>query len=208
MSTSLPVKCHLPLITTRIEFQFNVLPPPPQITPRRDLGAVIRRQARRATPYGRSNRGDTPIRAESPLTDIPDSDTDSRSDDESRRSSHKISKPKGEAGKSNSGGYNLQDAMGWENEEFSTFTVSQAFHVPKKITKLPSQQKYISNEAEKKLDTKICYSKQNREDLDIFIQSVRIRAMFRFYFSYRKSRRQNDSRYKTGITTIGQFAMH
>jgi hypothetical protein len=133
MSTSLPVKCHLPLITTRIEFRFNVLPPPPQITPRRDLGAVIRRQARRATPYGRSNRGDTPIRAESPLTDIPDSDTDSRSDDESRRSSHKISKPKGEAGKSNSGGYNLQDAMGWENEEFSTFTVSQAFHVPKKI---------------------------------------------------------------------------
>src|ERR1700678_2169047 len=79
MSTSLPIKCHLPLITTRIEFQFNVLPPPPQITPRRDLGAVIRRQAQRAMPYTLSGRGNTPIttqRAESPLTDIADSDTE------------------------------------------------------------------------------------------------------------------------------------
>lgn len=60
--------------------------------------------------------------------------------------SHKILKPKGEAGKSNSGGYNLQDAMGWEDKEFA------------------SEQKYINNEAEKKLDNKICYSKQKRED--------------------------------------------
>ena len=33
----------------------------------------------------------------------------------------------------------MQDAMGWENEEFSTFTVSQAFHVPKK------SQNYLRN---------------------------------------------------------------
>jgi hypothetical protein len=132
MSTSLPLKSHLPLITTRIEFQFNVLPPPPQITPRRDLGAVIRRQARRAKPYTRSKRGNTPIttqRADSPLTDITDSDTEISDVEKTTTSSQKISKPKGEAGRSNSGGYNLQVAMGWKDEEFAKFTVSQVFHV-------------------------------------------------------------------------------
>jgi len=145
-----PVKCHLPLITTRIEFQFNVLSPHPQITLRRDLGAVIRRQARRATPYTRLNpRGvavtahRTAHRAESPLTDMDSDDSDGES--EQIMQSHKILKPKGEAGKSNSGGYNLQDAMGWEDKEFT-------------------QQKYINVEVEKKLDNTICYSKQKPED--------------------------------------------
>ena len=131
MSTSLPVKCHLPLITTRIEFQFNVLPPPPQITPRRDLGAFIRRQARRPNPYTRFNREEiTTHRAESPLTEIPDSENGS--DIEEATFSHKIPKPAGEAGKRNSGGYSLQVAMGWEDEEFAKFTASQDFHILKK----------------------------------------------------------------------------
>lgn len=137
MSTSLPIKCHLPLITTRIEFQFNNLSPPPQITPRRDLGAVIRRQARRATPYSLSNRKDTPIttrRAESPLTELSESEKDMS--DEEETSSHKILKPKGEVGKSNSGGYNLQAAIGWEAEKFARFNVSQVFHVIKKNIKI------------------------------------------------------------------------
>jgi len=146
------VKCHLPLITTRIEFQFNILPPPPQITPRRNLGAVIRRLARRPTPYTRSNQEDTPITThhtdppDSPLTDMTDSDADISGVEETEMSSHKISKPKGEAGRSNSGGYNLQVAMGWEDGEFA------------------SQQKYIINEIGKKLDIKTCYSKQKREE--------------------------------------------
>ena len=182
MSASLPVKCHLPLITTRIEFQFNVLSPLPQITPRRDLGALVRRQARRATPYTRSNRGDTSItthRAESPLTDITDSDSDSDADvEEPTTSSHKISKPKGEAGKSGSGGYNLQVAMGWGKEEFAKFTVSQVILALKKYQITFQKKKYINDEAGKKLDIKICYSKQKREDLDKIIKSVRIRAMF------------------------------
>ena len=46
--------------------------------------------------------------------------------EEMTKSQHKILKPKGEAGKSNSEGYNLQVAMGWEDEEFAKFTVSQA----------------------------------------------------------------------------------
>lgn len=140
MSTSLPVKCHLPLITTRIEFEFNTPPPHPQITPRRDLGAVIRRQARRATPYTRPNQGDKPVtprRADSPLTDIPDSDSDDSDNENLTTSSHKILKPKGEAGKRNSGGYNLQDAIGWEDEEYAKFTVSKAQLCCKKSRNYP-----------------------------------------------------------------------
>jgi hypothetical protein len=74
----------------------------------------------------------------------------------------------------------LQLAIGWEDEEFAKFTVSQVFHVPK-ITKLPSQQKYVNDEVGKKLDITICYSKQKREDLDKVIQSVRIRAIFQMF---------------------------
>ena len=133
MSASLPVKCHLPLITTRIEFEFNVLSPHPQITIRRDLGAIIRRQTRRATPYSRlTNSKATPIsarRAESPLTEI--TETEDSDNEESWEHSCKIAKPKGEAGRSGSGGYNLQEAMGWENKEFATFTVSQITHILK-----------------------------------------------------------------------------
>lgn len=81
-----------------------------------ELGAVIRRQARRVTPYTRPPR-DTPVtarRAKSPLTDVTDSensDTDGSDVEESTTSSHKTSKLKGEAGKSNSG---------WKDEEYAT----------------------------------------------------------------------------------------
>ena len=135
MSASLPIKCHLPLITTRIKFQFNVLSPHPQITLRRDLRAVIRRHVRRATPYSQHHMEGVAAKAnrtESPLTDI---DTDNPDTDnpegESIMPSRKILKPKGEAGKSNSGGINLRDAMGWEDKDFTTFTVSQVTHTLK-----------------------------------------------------------------------------
>ena len=146
MSASLPVKCHLPLITTWIEFQFNILSPHPQITLRRDLGAVIHCQAWRATPYTRLKLKGKPVTArrdESPLTDVTSSDADEsdveKSDvEELTAPLHKILKPKGEAGKSNRGGYNLKDAMGWENKEYATFSVSQVTHVLK-VNKLCSQ---------------------------------------------------------------------
>lgn len=122
MSASFPVKCHLPLVTTRIEFKFNVLPVPPQITPRRDFGAHIRRQNRRDSiaPYschaGSSSshfRDVTPARSES---------LSSESDDE--KGFEKILKPPGEAGRVKSGGYDLQIALGWDYERFNKFCVS------------------------------------------------------------------------------------
>ena len=118
MSASFPIKCHLPLITTRIEFKFNVLPAPPHITPRRDFGAHIRRQNRRdsVTPYSRSThfRNVTPARSQSPSEHFSDGE----------KGFEKIRKPPGEAGRVNSGGYDLQTALGWDYEQYNKFTVS------------------------------------------------------------------------------------
>jgi hypothetical protein len=70
---SFPIKLHLPLITTRTEFKHNTLPPLPEITPRRDLGAHIRHYARRSlAPYTRPmhTRGMTPVMARSVGFDV------------------------------------------------------------------------------------------------------------------------------------------
>jgi hypothetical protein len=132
MSASFPVKCHLPLITTRIEFKFNVLPAPPQITPRRDLGAHIRRQNRRdsVAPYSYSAhfRDVTPQAARSQSVKFDCSRDRRRSESppssESDDDFEKIPKPPGEAGRVNSGGYDLQTALGWDYEQFNKFSVS------------------------------------------------------------------------------------
>lgn len=124
---SFSVKAHLPLITNRIEFRFNSLPAPPQITPRRELGPHIRRQARRSSvPYSRPRlvREKTParaqVRSESPLSNLSDSES---SEDESEPDI-RIPKPAGEVGRSNSGGYNLEKALGWNEKRFNEFIVS------------------------------------------------------------------------------------
>lgn len=129
---SFPIKSHLPLITTRIEFKYNLLPPPPQITNRRDFGAHIRRQARhKSVPYSRPrHRKKTPARAqsvgfnhrsesESSLSELSDSE---QSDQE--ESVGLIPKPPGEAGKGGSGGFNLAKALGWDQKRYEEFTVS------------------------------------------------------------------------------------
>jgi hypothetical protein len=123
-----PVKSHLPLITTRIEFQLRELPPPPQITPRRDLGAHLQRQARRRiVPYSRPSQKAAvrSVSIESDLTSLSEkSDSEHANDEEDGDTTNKIPKPKGEAGRSNSGGYNLKNALGWEENRYNEFTVS------------------------------------------------------------------------------------
>ncbi|KAF8801716.1 hypothetical protein BYT27DRAFT_7216002 [Phlegmacium glaucopus] len=63
-----------------------------------------------------------------------------------------IPKPKGEAGRSNSSGYNLKNALGWEEEHYSEFTT------------------FINDAVKKKLDSKRCYSKQKPADLEELVQ--------------------------------------
>ena len=128
---SFPIKSHLPLITTRVEFKFNLLPPPPQITPHRDFGAHIRRQAlHNSAPYSRPRPCEkTPARAqsvgfylelESPLSDL----SDSEHSDEAKSTPELIPKPVGEAGKAGSGGFSLEKVLGWNWKRYGEFTVN------------------------------------------------------------------------------------
>jgi hypothetical protein len=55
-----------------------------------------------------------------PLSNISDSETD----EESHDTPNKIPKPIGEPGRSNSGGYNLKKALGWEENRYNEFNVS------------------------------------------------------------------------------------
>ncbi|KDR65034.1 hypothetical protein GALMADRAFT_217705 [Galerina marginata CBS 339.88] len=117
---SLPIKSHLPLITTRIEFKFNPLPPPPQITTRRDF----------------------------------DDDEESVDEDSVQSIRGLIPKPGGEAGKTNSGGYNLEKALGWTKKRYDEFY------------------DHIKTEVADKLDAKKCFTHQKVSELDKIIQST------------------------------------
>ena len=212
MSASFPVKCHLPLITTRIEFKFNVLPSPPQITPRRDLGAHIRWQNRwdSVDLYSRSTFRDvTPARSRSLRFDRSEFQLSNLSSDEdSEKGFEKISKPPGEAGRVNRG-YDLQTALGWDYELFNKFSVSLLswFIDPHHSSLL---QKYVDEEVDRTLDKKKCYSKQSRKDLDFVIQSVRLltsHAACYFISSELLNRQQRSSDCRINIVMIGLFMM-
>jgi hypothetical protein len=58
--------------------------------------------------------------------DLSPSETETEDDDEigDKTEGSKIAKPPGEAGRKNSGGYNLKEALGWESKRWREFTVS------------------------------------------------------------------------------------
>ena len=127
---SFPIKSHLPLITTRVEFEFNVLPPLPQITARRDFGANVWRKVRHnfmpySRPRTRSHSVEVGFQSDSSLSAL-SSDEESVDGDIDQVISMLIPKPKGEAGKANSGGYNLKRALGWTPKRFEEFDVSSS----------------------------------------------------------------------------------
>lgn len=125
-----PVKPHLPLITSRVEFRLNHFQLPPAITLRQDLGKRLRehRQTRPLNiPYDRTHRP----RIHTHGSPNPDTDTDNQSelselpsayDDEQPKV--KIPKPPGEAGRRNCGGFNLEKALGWEEAKYNELVVS------------------------------------------------------------------------------------
>jgi len=122
-----PVKHPLPVVTARVNFKFNKFPPPPPITLRQNHEKTLRLIRRSRTPYPRSHRHhrqttpfdntDRDSTVESNLTDSPESELE----DEPVA---KIPKPPGEAGRKNSGGFNLQEVLGWTDEKYKNFMVS------------------------------------------------------------------------------------
>jgi hypothetical protein len=59
----------------------------------------------------------------SPLSELSDSEN-SGDENGDIPNTGKIIKPKGEAGRSNSGGYSLKKALDWDEKRYSEFTVS------------------------------------------------------------------------------------
>ena len=129
------VKPHLPLITNCVEFQLTTLPPPPTISLRQDFERRVRLPIHRKAPYARSP---TP-QFDTSMPDIRGRYGDSGSDisgtfslpDIKLRSMSsrgmKIPKPPGEAGRKNSGGFNLEQELGWTQAEYAELMVGFGF---------------------------------------------------------------------------------
>ena len=127
---SFAVKPHLPLISNRIQFNFQVLQPPPTITLRQDHGKYIKRQVRRnRTPYEckiqarRSTTPSAPIDSE--LSELSSDEGSEDEEETAGESKGRIPKPPGEAGRSNCGGFNLEKALNWDGDKYDKMTVSR-----------------------------------------------------------------------------------
>jgi len=124
------VKPHLPLISTRIRFDFQVLQPPPTISLRQDHGKQIKRQIRRSrTPYERkvqARRNTTPPSSPALDSELSELSNDEDSEGEiASESKGRIPKPPGEAGRSNCGGFNLEKALNWDGNKYDRMIVSR-----------------------------------------------------------------------------------
>jgi hypothetical protein len=132
---------HQPLITARLVFVPKAFPPPPIISARMEFPSInIPQQHERSpTPEVRTPRKHfltprrpTPIHTqkavafedddnmESPLTSVT-SDEESEKDGED---STKVPKPPGSVGRPQSGGYSLQDTLGWNDTTYQSVQVS------------------------------------------------------------------------------------
>ena len=121
------VKPHPPLISTRIEFQINHLPPPPSTTLRQDLGRHVKRRIqRKKTPYDRRIPNESEHSSHDEGSSLSSLSDDGLSEDEevTVARKNKIQKPPGEAGRRNSGGFNLEKVLGWEVERYNDMIVS------------------------------------------------------------------------------------
>ena len=124
---SYPVKPHLPLITSHIEFQLNhLLPMAPAITLYHDLGH-LRDQCqtccktsyhctRICTPNP-DTEGEVSNLANSELSKLLSIYNDNQP-------TVKILKPLGEAEQKNCGGFSLEKALGWEQVKYNELMVS------------------------------------------------------------------------------------
>lgn len=78
-----------------------------------------RRHHRQTTPFDSADEDEESVATdESNLTE---------SEDEPTLPVAKIPKPPGEAGRKNSGGFNLQEVLGWDDDKYKKFMVSYAF---------------------------------------------------------------------------------
>jgi hypothetical protein len=153
-----------PIIAARMEFPFISVPqqhersPTPEIRTPRKHSLAPKRQHPTSKIASTSNRSSTPRRHTvdlqttprrastphvafedyvdpgSPLTDLPDEDE--HESEEDGEVSKKIPKPAGSAGRPQSGGYNLQDKLTWNDITYESIMVSLLNVLGSMLTKL------------------------------------------------------------------------
>lgn len=142
---------HLPLITARLVFAPKPSHPPPIITARMEFPSISFLQ-RSPTPEARTTRSrastprhPTPINTRStvafednqdlgsPLTSV---SSENEVESEEGENSTRIPKPPGTVGRPQSGGYSLQDKLGWNDMTYQSIIVSLLNALQNNLTKL------------------------------------------------------------------------
>jgi hypothetical protein len=141
------IERHQPLITSRLVFAPKAFPPPPIITARKEFPSISvpQKHRRSATPEIRIPRktpkrrhatlksASTPNRRGASVAFEDDVDSESSlsslSDESDELESEegvgkKIPKPPGQPGRPQSGGYNLQNELGWNDMTYQSILVS------------------------------------------------------------------------------------
>lgn len=141
---------HQPLITARLVFVPKAFPPPPIISarmefpsinvlqqyersptpevriPRKHLSITPRRAptpTRRPTPINTQKSvafNEVDINLESPLTSVSGDSDDEPESEEDGEASTRVPKPQGQPGRPQSGGYKLQDKLGWNDTTYES----------------------------------------------------------------------------------------
>lgn len=120
---------------------------------------------RQTTPFNRVDE-ESDSTDESGLTDSPESED---------KALAKIPKPPGEAGRKNSGGFNLQEVLGWNDDKYRTFMVGHRVSLG-----MPTHQRkkqWIANETTSKLNLSKPFSKQKPEAIHDLIQQVSLKLL-------------------------------
>ena len=156
---------HLPVITSRIEFQPIKTSRPPIITPRIDFnqewGSDLNHDADEDTDMVSEHNYDS-----DPADSLID-DEDAADNNESTNNK-KIPKPPGEPGRPNSGGYNIEHELrGWSPDMVTAVNVScelQHYSIKFAYVSFLSQ-KFVKQMADDALDVTKSYSKQKISDI-------------------------------------------
>lgn len=161
---------HLPVITSRVEFQPTKASRPPIITPRIDFnqewGSDLTHDADEDIDMVSEHNYD--LEPADSLIDDEDA-----VDNNEFPNNKKIPKPAGEPGRPNSGGYNIEHELrGWSPDMVTAVNVScDIIHDQLNLLMFLSQ-KFIKQTADDTLDVTKSYSKQKPSDITTLCMKV------------------------------------
>ncbi len=166
---------HLPLITCRIEFTPLAHTPRPSITACREF--TIAREHSPSPPLidpGSPSLSDTSDASDGSMHSDDDNPSgsivgdDDGVDDEDVKI---IPKPPGEPGRPKSGGYNLEQALGWPDAIYQQVIVCPScWGFSPKLTCF--SQKHVHHEAHQRLETRKSFKNQSIEEIQAICDAV------------------------------------